>query len=139
MGNINIARVLLGGLLAGLVMNISEFVLNVYVVADESNAIMERLGLPAIGESAVAVFLAMTFLLGIVMVFVYAGLRPRFGAGVKTAIIAGVVIWLIAMMSAVADVVIGIVPADLLVLTGVWALAEMIVASIAGAWVYREA
>jgi hypothetical protein len=42
MGKINVARVILGGLL-GLIINISELILNLYVVADESNAIMQRL------------------------------------------------------------------------------------------------
>jgi hypothetical protein len=79
----------------------------------------------------------MTFVLGII-VYLYAAIRPRFGAGVKTAVIAGVIVWLVAMMAGVADAVLGILPANLLVLTGIWALVEMVVASIAGAWLYRE-
>ncbi len=138
MGKINVARVILGGLLAGLVMNVSEYVLNTYVVADESAALMERFGLAQIGTNQIAVFVAMTFVLGIVMVFVYAGIRPRFGAGTKTAIIAGVTIWIVAMFGSVADVVLGILPVNLLVLTGIWALVEMAVAAIAGAWLYQE-
>lgn len=138
MGTVNLGRVILGGLLAGLIMNVSEAILNLYVVAEESAAIMERFGLEAVGGSQIAIFLAMTFVLGIIMVFLYAGLRPRFGAGAKTAVIAGVVVWLVAMMAAVADAVLGILPANLLILTGVWALVEMVVASIAGAWLYRE-
>jgi hypothetical protein len=138
MGNINLVRVILGGLLAGLVINISEFILNTYVVADESAAIMERFGLPPIGANQIAVFIALTFVLGIVVVFVYAAMRPRFGAGTKTAIIAGVTIWLVAMFAGVADAVLGIIPAGLLVLTGIWSLVEMAVAAVAGAWLYQE-
>jgi hypothetical protein len=138
MGKINVARVILGGLLAGLIMNISEYVLNIYVVAEESAAMMERFGLPQIGMHQIGVFLVMTFVLGIVMVFVYAAMRPRFGAGVGTAVIAGVTIWIVAMFASVADVVLGILPANLLVLTGLWALVEMVVASVAGAWLYKE-
>jgi hypothetical protein len=80
----------------------------------------------------------MTFVLGIVMVFVYAAMRPRFGAGVGTAVIAGVTVWIVAMFASFADVVLGILPVNLLVLTGCWTLVEMIVASIVGAWVYKE-
>ena len=138
MGKINVARVILGGLLAGLVMNVSEFVLNTYVVAEESAAIMERFALPPIGTHQIGVFVAMTFVLGIVMVFAYAAMRPRFGAGTKTAIIAGVTIWVVAMFASVADVVLGILPVNLLVLTGIWALVEMAVAAVAGAWAYQE-
>jgi hypothetical protein len=139
MGKINVARVIIGGLLAGLVMNISEFVLNTYVVAEESAALMERFGMPPVGMHQIAVFLLLTFVLGIVMVFIYAAIRPRFGAGAGTAIIAGVTVWIVAMFASVADMVLGILPANLLVLTGVWALVEMIVAAIVGAWVYQEA
>jgi hypothetical protein len=48
--------------------------------------------LPEVGTNQIAMFVAMTFVLGIVLVFLYAGLRPWFGAGVKTAIIAALII-----------------------------------------------
>jgi hypothetical protein len=138
MANINVARVILGGLVAGLIINISEYVLNIYVVAEESNAIMERMGLPPIGMHQIVWFLALTFLLGIVIVFVYAGLRPRFGAGAKTAVIAGVAVWIVAMMGAVSDLIIGILPVNLLALTATWSLVETVVAAVVGAWLYQE-
>jgi hypothetical protein len=138
MGNINVARVILGGLVAGLVMNLSETVLNLYVIADESTAALQRLGLQFPGTHQIFIFIAMTFLLGIIMIFVYAGFRPRFGAGAKTAVIAAVVVWLTSMLPAFGDVVIGITPANLLVIGGAWSLVEMIVAAIAGAWLYTE-
>jgi hypothetical protein len=138
MGKINVARVILGGLVAGLIINISEYVLNIYVVAEESNAIIERMGLPPIGMHQIAWFLILTFVLGIVIVFLYAGLRPRFGAGAKTAVIAGVAVWLVTMMAGVADVIIGIMPPNLLVLAGAWSLVETVVAAVVGAWLYQE-
>jgi hypothetical protein len=138
MGKINVARVILGGLLAGLIINISEFILNLYVIAEESNAIMERLGLPEVGTNQIAVFVVMAFVLGIVVIFLYAGLRPRFGAGVKTAVIAALIVWVVAMMGGISDVVIGLTPANLIVIAGAWTLVETIVAAVAGAWVYKE-
>ena len=138
MGKINVARVILGALLAGLIINVSEYILNVYVAAEESAAIMERMGLPPVGMHQIFLFLALTFVMGIVIVFLYAGLRPRFGAGAKTAVIAGVAVWLMAMMAATADLIIGIMPANLFVLAGVWSLVETVVAAVAGAWLYKE-
>ena len=41
-------------------------------------------------------------------------------------------------MSAFADVVIGLTPANLLAVAGIWGLVEMVVAAVAGAWVYKE-
>jgi|SRR5688572_26845000 len=138
MGNINVGRVILGGLLAGLISFISEYVLNVYVIGDESAALMQRLNLPPIGTEQIAVFAVITLLLGIVMIFVYAGLRPRFGAGAKTAVIAGLVIWIVGFMSALYNAVMGIVPSNVLVVGGAWSLVATIIAAIAGAWLYRE-
>ena len=138
MGKINVARVILGGLVAGLIINISETVLNLYVVAEESNALMERMGVAPPGMHQIAWFIGLTFLMGIVIVFLYAGMRPRFGAGAKTAVIAGVAVWLVAMMGSVADVIIGILPANLLVLAGGWSLVETVVGAVVGAWLYQE-
>jgi hypothetical protein len=138
MGKINVARVILGGLLAGLIINISEYVLNTYVIAEQSAAIMQRLGLPAIGTQQIVWFVALTFVFGILIVFLYAGLRPRFGAGAKTAIIAAVTLWMVAMIGAIGDVIVGMTPANLLLLAGIWSLVETAVAAVAGAWLYQE-
>ena len=138
MGKINVARVILGGLLAGLIINISETVLNLYVIADESTAVLQRLGLEFPGTNQIAIFIATTFVLGIVLIFVYAGLRPRFGAGAKTAVIAAVVVWIVGFNFAFGDMVLGITPGNLLAIGGTWSLVETIVAAVAGAWVYKE-
>jgi hypothetical protein len=138
MGKINATRVILGGLLAGLIINLSEFVLNSYVIADEMTALTQRLNLPAVGTNQIAIFLQLTFVLGIIMIFMYAGLRPRFGAGAKTAVIAAVTLWLVGMFPATVDTIMGVTTANLLVVVAIWSLVEMIVAGIAGAWVYKE-
>ena len=138
MGKINVARVILGGLLAGLIINIGETVLNLYVIADESTAVLQRLGLQFPGPHQIGIFVAMTFVQGIILIFVYAGLRPRFGAGAKTAVIAALIIWIVGFMAAFADVVLGMTPANLLAIGGAWGLVETIVAAVAGAWLYKE-
>jgi len=138
MGKINVARVILGGLVAGLVMNVSEYVLNTYVAADAMSAIMERMALPPIGTHQIGIFVAMTFVLGIITIFVYAAIRPRFGAGVKTAVITGVVFWLLTSVGGFADMVLGIVPPNLFGLTAIWTLVEAVVATVVGASLYKE-
>jgi hypothetical protein len=42
------------------------------------------------------------------------------------------------MMAGVADVIIGIMPPNLLVLAGAWSLVETVVAAVVGAWLYQE-
>jgi hypothetical protein len=49
MSRINVGRVLLGGMLAGLVVNVSETVLNVVVVASSMEAALHERNLPPLG------------------------------------------------------------------------------------------
>ena len=139
MGKINVGRVILGGLLAGLLMTVSEYVLNTYVVAAETSEVLQRLGLAQISSNQIVGFVILTFVLGIVLIWIYAAMRPRFGAGVKTAVVAAVTVWLLGMLSAAGDVIVGVMSADSMIVPGVWSLVETIVAAIAGAWVYQEA
>ncbi len=90
---INIARVLLGGLLAGVVLNIGEYIVNEVVLASEMKADFARFGLPQPGPDFIARAVISTFLLGIVIVYLYAVIRSHYGPGVKTAICAGLFAW----------------------------------------------
>src|SRR5262245_57034437 len=98
-------------------MNISEYALNMYVIAGDSSAIMQRFGLSPLCEQQIGIFLAMTFVLGIIAVFAYASMRPRFGAGAKTAVITAVVFWLLTSVGGFADMILGIIPANMFGLT----------------------
>lgn len=139
MGKINYGRVILGGLLAGVIINAGEYVLNEVVLGEQMAAAMTNLNLSAIGTQQIMQFVAMTFVLGIALVWIYAAIRPRFGAGVKTAIIAGVVTWLVGSCLPTASyVIMGIFPTHLAALGCLWALVEFSIASIAGAWLYKE-
>jgi hypothetical protein len=96
------------------------------------------MGVAQPGMQQIAWLLSMTFVMGILIVFLYAGLRPRFGAGARTAVIAGVAVWIVAMMGTTADTIIGILPSSLLLLAGAWSLVETVVAAVVGAWLYQE-
>jgi hypothetical protein len=139
MGKINYGRVILGGLLAGVVISIGEYLLNEVVLREQLAAAMANLGLGVPGGEAIAAFVAMTFVLGIAMVWIYAAIRPRFGAGVKTAIIAGVVTWLVgSCLPTIGFAIMGVLPDNLAAIGCVWALVEFTLAAVAGAWVYKE-
>ena len=58
MSQINVGGVVKGGLAAGLVMNISEFVLNVPVAGDQMNAELAARNLPPVATNQIAVFVA---------------------------------------------------------------------------------
>jgi len=139
MGKINWGRVLLGGLVAGAVIDAFEYVLNNYVLASEMEAAMKALGV-TMPSGAIPVFLALGFVTGIAAIWVYAAARPRYGASAKTAAITGVGVWLIGYALPNANkVVSGLFPARLLCIATLVGLVEIILASIAGAAVYKEA
>ncbi|SRR6266446_9711189 len=96
MTQMNMKRVVIGGLVAGLIINISETIMNVPVLGPQMEAALKQLNLPAIGGAAIGVFVVGAFVLGLLLVWLYAAIRPRFGPGPKTAIIAGLVLWLLA-------------------------------------------
>jgi len=139
MGRINVARVIMGGLLAGLIINISEYILNDVVLRQEMMAEFARLNLPSIGGGAIAVFVTLGFSLGIVLVWLYAAIRPRYGAGPKTAMCAALTVWFLAYFySSAMFAAVGMMSTNLIVTGIVWGLVELLVAGVAGAWLYKE-
>ena len=138
MGKINWARVLLGGLLAGLVINVFEFIENGKVLAREWEAAMKALG-HTFAPSAIAVFVLWGFLGGFTAVWLYAAIRPRFGPGPGTAAIAGIAYWyagyFLPFLGAMSE---GLFPMRLLMITLCVGLVEVLIATELGAWLYRE-
>src|SRR6266487_1005227 len=92
MGKINWNRVILGGLVAGVIINISEYVLNGVVLAKDMEAAISALG-RQMGGGALLMFTVGGFLVGIFAVWLYAAIRPRYGAGPKTAACTGAAVW----------------------------------------------
>ena len=82
MGKVNLSRVLLGGLLAGVIINFSEFILNEKVMKAKWEEAMKAMGksMPQ-GSSAMMVWIVWGFVVGIAAVWLYAAIRPRYGAG----------------------------------------------------------
>ena len=80
MGKINIGRVVMGGLVAGLIINIAEMTSQV-VFADWYAEFFESLNLPEMGGGDMAALVIGGFVIGIVIAWTYAAMRPRFGPG----------------------------------------------------------
>ena len=138
MGKINMARVILGGLVAGLVINIGEFLLNGMVLADQMKSFMTQHNFTE-PKNFIAIAVALTFVLGIVIVLGYACIRPRLGPGVKTAIIAGLFAWFgIYFYSGIINGVLFGIPMNTMIMVIVWGLVEFCLGAIAGAWLYKE-
>jgi hypothetical protein len=126
MGKINLGRVILGGLLAGVVLNVGESILNMPILGAEWEEAMRSLNKTPFGGSAIAIFVVLGFLLGIAIVWLYAAIRPRFGAGPKTAVCAGLFVWAIAYLYlSVGQMPLNIFPVRLLAISTIWGLVEV--------------
>jgi len=136
----NWKRIVTGGLLAGLVINLGEFGIEP-LMGTQTEAFFQRLGLPTPGESVMGALAASAFVLGVVSIWLYAAIRPRYGAGVRTAIVAGVAVWALScLLPNVALFAFGLIGSvRLFWLWTLWPLVETVLATLAGAWVYREA
>ncbi len=76
MGKINWKRVILGGLVAGAIINIFEWVINGVILAEDMEAAIRALG-KHMGGGELVVFSVWGFLVGIFAVWLYAAIRPR--------------------------------------------------------------
>ena len=93
MGQINFVGVLKGGLAAAVLMNISQYILNLPVAGTQMAKELAARNLPpAVGAGQIAVFAVSTTVLGFITIFVYAAIRPRLGPGPMTAMAAGLVV-----------------------------------------------
>ena len=98
------------------------------------------LGKPAqLSADAIVIFNIWGLRLGIAAVWLYAAIRPRYGAGPTTAIRAGLFTWAVAVFLAnLGNYPLGLFPTRLLVITSIVALVEIVVATLVGAWLYKE-
>lgn len=140
MGKINLGRVILGGIVAGIVLDILGYLVDGVLLAPRWADGMKALGHAGFSSNAILLFNLIGIASGIALIWFYAAIRPRFGAGVKTAVCAGVAFW-------VADFLIpnaglmwasGLFRHHLTVYTTLGGLVECVAAAIAGAVLYKE-
>ena len=139
MGRINLGRVLLGGLVAGIVIDAFEFVLNGLALADQWTDLMRSINRAPLGVTEIVYFNVFGFIQGVAAIWTYAAIRPRFGEGPMTAIIAALLTWVTAYLLVDAmPTIMGVFPLSMtLMLLGV-GLIEIVAATFAGAWLYKE-
>lgn len=141
METINWRRVVLGGMLAGVVMIVLATACTALFIGRQELRTAVRTFRPTASGSAALVFFVFVFLfLGLLMTWWYAAIRPRFGAGPKTAAIAGLAVWLVAMGQMLKSVAtyepsVNLPPGPML---PILYLAMIVASTEVGAWVYKE-
>jgi len=138
---INTSKVIVGGIVGGIVANVIDFVTSTYILADMQKAAMTKLN-PALAVapsgSQIAGLVLLDFVWIIANVWIYAAIRPRFGPGPKTAVYAAIVSWVIGSVVAGYFGVAGFFGLNLFVFSGIVALINSIVSTTVGARFYTE-
>jgi len=139
MPGINMPRVILGGLVAGLVANLFDFIITTQLMATEFASMLARLNLAATATDAwVGVFATANFIWGLLLVFTYASIRPRFGPGPKTAMIAGIMLWLVVLIFGVLLLAMSLHTPGSYFKSSAFYLVSALASSLAGAALYKE-
>ena len=140
MGKINWKGVVLGGLVAGVVMNVVDWLLYGVLLTKDFAAAMQALGKSGSMDNLIPWFVFLDFVYGIALLGVYAAIRPRFNPSVKTAVIAGLAVWFfISLLHGLGEAPMGLFPQRLYVIGVLVALVQIPVATVAGAYLYKEA
>jgi hypothetical protein len=142
MAGINYGRVILGGLAAGVVANIFDYVANNIIMADDMARMAQRLNLDQnvlLSPQVAVTWIVVDFLWAILIVWTYAAIRPRFGPGPKTAMCAGLVLWAAVAIILFGFLSMGIFTPDSYMKSAVLALVSTIAASLVGGYLYKEA
>lgn len=139
MRKINIAGLIKGGLLAGLVINIGGSIQNELVMKDQWDAALRSLNRAPISGASALWLIVMGFVMGMALVWIYAAVSPRFGQSHKAAIAAGLITWLLVYVLAFGwSATMGVYSTKLYLSTVGWTLFETLAASFAGAWLYER-
>jgi len=140
MSSINWVRVVLGGLVAGLIINVSGILLAHFVLGPQYIEDFKSRMPPQSNLHVFVKHVGLRFWFGLLAVFLYAGFRPRFGPGPRTAIIAAATVSLsvgLVMLLTLNDL--GLLAGRRLWIAGFWTLAETMIATLIGARLYHEA
>jgi hypothetical protein len=140
MGKINYGRVILGGIVAGVIACLIDWFMNGVVLGQLWTDNMKRLNLPNAFAGSFTVLFILAYPIGyIIVIWLYAAVRPRLGPGVRTAVCLALALWVIGVMPAIVVTVQGIYTPRLTFFSQLIGLAETLIATIVGAALYKEA
>jgi hypothetical protein len=140
MGKINMGRVIIAGIVAGLVADVLGYLVDGVLLAPQWAEGMKALGQANFSSNQWIWFNLLGLVNGIALIWIYAAIRPRFGAGAKTAVCAGLAVWVVGMLLPNLGFmwVGGLFSHRLTVMTTLGGVVEIVVGAIAGGALYQE-
>jgi len=129
-----------GGIAAGVVVFLIDFVSFGFLFNGAVNSAYAALGLNFEdgGPAQLVIFIGTALMTGVAAVWLYAAIRPRFGAGPRTAAIAGIAVWFLYYLLTGVSSYTSLFPSSLVVTLISVGLIESLVATQVGAYLYSE-
>jgi hypothetical protein len=140
MGKINYGRLIVGAIVAAVFYFITDGVIHTVLGQYHINAITSAGKAAQAGDPTAYIWFALYDVAkGLAALLIYAGIRPRFGPGVKTAVWAGVVTWLAAIVApALAAVPFPFYERTYFVKLTIFSLITVVIGAVIGAAIYKE-
>ena len=142
MGSMNRRRVIVGGVVAGVILIVLDFLFGAVIVGPYLAAHPGAMNatMAAAGNSGPAAVGAMVkdVLNGLAIVWCYAAIRPRFGAGPRTGVYAAVLGWFFVLPFIVVVYSFGMLSLGMSCIFGALYLTQFLVAGYVGGMLYRE-
>ena len=139
---INTSKVVVGGLAAGVMGNIVGYVGFGMLLGPrfeaEAVAVAPVLAGRGMTTGAVVTNIVSTFVIGLLLVWLYAAMRPRFGPGARTAIFAAMVVWVCGFFFHMDFLMVGLVTQQTYALASLVALVQVIASAWVGGMLYKE-
>ena len=141
MTRINWFRMLSGGLIAAIIVFMTDGFLHERLLSADWKAVYDNLGaVPPEHGPHILPFVVFELGRGLVSIFLYVMMRPHFGPGPQTAALAGVVTWIAFSVTGPAQFIpLGFFSNALWAKAMVFQLVTSILAAIAGAALYKDA
>lgn len=138
METMNKKRIVLGAIVAGIVMIIGGIATEP-LFASAQSAWLAALGVEPPGESLMVAYLLVGTFVGGVGVWLYAALKTRYGTGVRTALLAGLIVWMLNCLAPnVMLLAYGILAENVFWIGTIHDLVFVPLAVLAGSRVYRD-
>ncbi len=140
MGKINVGRAFLGGIVAGIVIDILGWIADGVILSSRWAAADKVLGIGAFGTGQMISFYILGLIAGVIIIWFYAACKPRLGTRYRTALNVGLAIWIVAYVLPNAGFmyITGLYPHNLMVFTTLGNLVEVLVGTFIGAALYKE-
>ena len=141
MASINTSKMIIAGVAAGVILFIADGLVNGVLLADQWAAYQKSIGKPSeFSGSQMGIFSAIDVGVGLMLAWVYAAIRPRFGAGPATAIRAGIATWaLTSLLPGLFLIASQAMPADLMWISIGIGIIQFAIAGYVAGVLYKEA